>query len=325
MAFEALSAHLPRLATLPCGDEPLPALPAAPLGSFGDDLVLPSGDRLSVRAVVRGDADRLVIDFRDSDPHARAEGFGLDPDDAALVGVLATCHALGVPTDRRWLERVDIQIDPQRWIGHGPASDPGRRAMSLARAFDATLGALASSWPSRVGAGSCTVGAVVQLECDGEVVCEAIAGGEGATPSRRGRAGWTSPVLGMVSTAAFVQWMSITQCSRLQSGGGGARHGGDGVERTYAVSRDTTAIVGIDRLLNPPHGIDRAGPPRPACVEYEDAAGSTVRVRPWTPFELPAGSTLRIETAGGAGHGFGGYGDIEFDPSDWFGSKDDGH
>ena len=319
-AFEGLAPHLPTLSTLPVGDTSLVPLPRAPIGSFGDDLMLPSGRRLAVRVVARGDTERLTLDFRDSDP-ADAEGFGLERDDVRLAAVLATCHALGTTADRRWLERLAVELDPRTWVGGRTAADPGRRAFGLARVFDAVLGALASSWPSRVGAGSCSVGAVVQLSCDEESLCEAIPGGEGATPARHGRSGWSSPVLGMVSTASFVDWLSITQSSRTGSGGGGARPGGDGVVRTYTVERDALVLVGIDRVRNPPHGVDRAGPPKPALVERIDADGNRSAIPTWSPFTLPAGSTLRIETAGGAGHGFGGYGDIEFDTSDWFGSK----
>lgn len=322
MPFALLDEHLPRLQTLATGDAPLPPLPAAPIGSFGDDLAV-GRDRVRVRVVAKGRDRRVSLDFRDSDGIDAARGFGLDADDLRLACVLAVSEALGTRADRRWLEQLDVQHDSRSWVGGAPASDPGRRAFSLARVFDAILGALAASWPARVGAGSCTVGALVELAADEERLCEAIPGGEGATPSRNGRPGWNSPVLGMVSTAAFMPWLSITQRSRVRSGGGGARVGGDGVERTYSVARNVTAIVGIDRVSNPPHGIDRAGPPRPSIAVTVDGSGATEVVEPWTPFTLPAGSTLRIETAGGAGHGFGGYGDIEFDPSDWFGSKED--
>lgn len=321
--FGPLHAHLPRLQALVAGDDALPTLPAAPIGSFGDDLALRGKARLRVRVVAKGTGGRLRLDFRDSDTASDADGFGLDEDDLRLASVLALAAALGTEPDRRWLDHLDVLHEAGSWVGGVAASDPGRRAFSLARAFDAVLGALAASWPGRVGAGSNTVGAVVELRADDDQLCEAIPGGEGATPSRSGRSGWTSPILGMVSTAAFVPWLSITQRSRERSGGGGARVGSDGVIRTYAVTRDVTALVGIDRVSNPPHGIDRAGPPRPSVAVRIDGSGSSEPVTPWTPFTLTAGSTLHIETAGGAGHGFGGYGDIEFDPSDWFGSKDD--
>lgn len=321
--FGPLDAHLPRLQTLDSGDEALPPLPPAPIGSFGDDIALQDHARRRVRVVARGTANRLSLDFRDSDAADDRDGFGLDEDDLRLVCVLAVATALETAADRRWLDRLEVLHAPRSWIGGVAAADPGRRAFSLARAFDAVLGALAASWPARVGAGSNTVGAVVDILADEDRLCEALPGGEGATPRRNGRAGWSSPILGMVSTAAFAPWLSVTQRSRMRSGGGGARVGGNGVERTYTVARDVTATVGLDRLSNPPHGIDRAGPPRPSLAVRIDGSGATKPIVPWAPFTLSAGSTLRIETAGGAGHGFGGYGDIEFDPSDWFGSKED--
>lgn len=321
MSFDALTAHLPRRDELPWGDAPLAALPVARLGSFGDDLTLPSGQRLRVRAVVQGSPDQLRLDFRDSDSAQGADGFGLDGDDLELVAILALCHALGQPADRRWLARIEVLSSPQSWVGGATASDPGRRAFGLARVFDAVLGALACSWPARVGAGSNTVGALVELRHGTDVLCEAIPGGEGATPARRGSSSWTSPILGAVSSAAFFPWLSLTQRGRTGSGGGGARPGGDGVTRTYTVSRDVEALFGFDRIRNPPHGIDRAGPPRPSSVMLERPGLDPEPIRPWIPLAIPAGASVRIKTAGGAGHGFGGYGDIEFEPADWFGSK----
>lgn len=321
MSFDALTAHLPRWAELPSGDEPLASLPVARLGSFGDDITLSSGQRLSVRAVAKGTRDRLTLDFRDSDPAESADGFGLDAGDLELVAVLAVCHALGQPADRRWLQRLELLSSPQSWVGGAASSDPGRRAFGLARAFDAILGALACSWPARVGAGSNTVGAVVELRHGTDILCEAIPGGEGATPARRGCSRWTSPILGAVSTAAFFPWLSLTQQGRTASGGGGARRGGDGVTRTYTLSRDVEAVFGFDRIRNPPHGIDRAGPPRPTSVLLERPGQDPQRITPWTLISIPAGASVRVETAGGAGHGFGGYGELEFEPADWFGSK----
>jgi len=37
---------------------------------------------------------------------------------------------------------------------------------------------------------------------------------------------------------------------------------------------------------------------------------------PWSAFDLFVGDELRVETCGGAGHGFPGYGEIEFDPGE---------
>ena len=48
------------------------------------------------------------------------------------------------------------------------------------------------------------------------------------------------------------------------------------------------------------------------------------RIDPWSPVALPPGARLDIHTCGGAGWGFPGYGDIEWDPREWFGSSDAG-
>ncbi len=331
MPFESLREHLPKLHGLPERDTELGALPPVRLASFADDIVVRKGQRLAVRVVARSSDGRLSLDFRDSDPSQHSHGFGLDRDGVRLASLLALSHALEQPVDRRRLASLHISTAPGSWVGHGSASDAGHEAFGLARVFDAVLGALASAWPQRVGAGSCTVGAIVELNSGGETICEAIPGGEGATPQRIGRNEWQSPVLGRVGTAQFATWLSVTQRGREGSGGGGARKGGAGVVRTYSVDAPATVLIGIDRVHNPPHGIDRAGPPCPGRAWIErpgeppPATISPDSLAPWTPHDLSPGDTLHVETAGGAGHGFGGYGDIEFDPSDWFGSTSDEH
>ncbi len=331
MRFQTLGKHLPRLHGLAAGDGPLAPIPAAPLASFADDIVLADDRRLAVRVVAHGSEGRITLDFRDSAPSDDARGFGLDQEGVELASLLALSHALDQRADPRWSPSLTVVTTSTSWVGHGPSADPGHQAFSLARVFDAVLGALAMAWPGRVGAGSCTVGAVVELTSGSETITEAIPGGEGATPARAGRSGWQSPVLGRVGTAGFASWLSVTQRSRARSGGGGARIGGDGVVRTYTVSAPATVQVGIDRVHNPPHGIGRAGPPSAGRVwigrpgEDPTPSFNPDSLSPWIDHPLSAGDTLVVETAGGAGHGFGGYGDIEFDPAQWFGSTSEAH
>lgn len=317
--FEELAPHLPAWDTVSSQDIDVPKLSVGARGSFADDLEH-EGGRAVVRVAVCQGANALQLDFRDSDGIEAGAGFGLDAQDVRLVAGLAVARSID-PNTAAIARSIDVQIERSSWVGGATASDAARRAFSMARVYDAVCGALASCWPSRVGAGSTTIGAIVELRSEHERVWESIAGGEGATPARNGQDAWRDPFLGARTLAVFPRWLDVTQVGRRGSGGGGARQGGDGVVRSYRFEQPVVARVAIDRRGNPPHGLDRAGPPQPAGVWITMPGQERISAPSWKPLELPTGSTLTIETAGGAGHGFGGYGDIEFDASEWFGSK----
>ena len=277
------------------------------LGTFADDIELPAGGRVVVRVVVSG----RRIDFCDSDALGpRNARFGLTFEGVRDAVRSALEH---VGDDAAF----DVVVDDDSWVGGGTSHDRMGAAMGKARVFDAVLGALAQIWPDRVGAGSTSLGAMVELRSDGETHFEVVPGGEGATPDRAGRHAWVGPILPL-SAGAWPDWLEMEEHSRTGSGGGGARRGGDGVVRTYRLLRPAIVHVGIDRRGNPPHGIDRAGPPEPARLCIVHANGDERSLAAWTDTEVPAHHQLRIETAGGAGHGFPGYGEITWDPKDYF-------
>ena len=325
MSFEALRSRLP---VLPSGDPPATPWPRVGRGgvSFSDDLARPEGGRLGVRVrVTDRDDGGYLVDLRDSDPPGNGGRFGLSRTETLTACLLALGHALDQAPSRAWSERVELLLDHDTWIGHdGHTADPAAIALGMARTGDALLGALANAWPDRVGAGSCSLGAVVELR-DGEnvLLTEVLPGGEGGRPDRAGGDAWAGLVV-PTSWPSPPTLDGITTESLLadDSGGVGKHPGGRGVVRRYRCERSLTAHVAFDRVDNPPHGIDRAGPPVGSLVRVHPTNGEPPRaVTPWERVELPAGSCLEVQTCGGAGWGFPGYGDIEWDPGDWFGSK----
>lgn len=322
MVFDRFAGQLPTLHPSSSADDTTGSLPPLRLSAFCDDIELAKDDRIQIRVAIVTDGDGYRLDFSDSAPLDERSGpFGVSPVQVRVAATLAVGAALDVAPTSALADRIQLECDAGSWIGGGTGSDPGRAATAMSRIYDAVWGALAQGWPSRVGAGSCSLGAIVELSADDERICEVIAGGEGAMPDRRGRSGWAGPILTSNASARWPSWLDATQSSRIGSGGGGARRGGDGTIREYHLRADSIAVIGLDRRGNPPHGIDRAGPPTPARVTVTPAGGQPRPLETWVEHALVAGSVLRVETAGGAGHGFGGYGDIEFDASDWFGSK----
>lgn len=325
MTFAALRDLLPVLSSTPdeVGDEPWPRIGRGGV-SFSDDLRLGDGARLGVRVrVTDRDDSGLTIDLRDSDADPSGH-YGLGVDRARTACLLALGDALALPPHAGWRERVELLTEGDTWLGGTDSSDAAAIALGMARVYDAVLGALANAWPGRVGAGSCSLGAVVELRRDDEVLLtDVLPGGEGGRPDRPGASAWAGPVLPTRwPDVPSVDGVTIEGSIRDGSGGGGKRDGGHGVTRSYLVDRPLHARLAFDRVANPPHGIDRAGPPLGTEVRLHlPDVDRPQTVEPWAIVELPAGSRLVVHTCGGAGWGFPGYGDIEWDPSEWFGSK----
>ena len=302
--------------------------------SFSDDLLRPGGGRLGVRVrITDRDGGGYCIDLRDSDERDASGRFALCRERTQLACLLALGHALDEAPGQAWSERVELLTEPGTWVdADDGACDPAAIAFGMARTFDAVLGALGNAWPGRVGAGSCSLGAVVELRAgdpasdpasEEVLLTEVLAGGEGGQPDRRGISAWPSPILASTSeTSPTLEGLALEDTLRDGSGGDGKHRGGDGVIRRYHARRAIRAIVAFDRTSNPPHGIDRAGPPlgTEAWLHLPDTDRRRA-VEPWTLVELPAGASLEVLTCGGAGWGFPGYGDIEWDPSEWFGGK----
>lgn len=293
--------------------------------SFSDDIAQPGGGRLGVRVRLtdrEGDGG-YCIDLRDSDEADALGRFGLARERTLTACLLALGHGFGEAPSRAWGDRITLLTDAGTWVDTDDRGcDPAAIAMGMARTFDAVLGALANAWPGRVGAGSCSLGAVVELRGGEEVLLtEVLPGGEGGRPDRPGASAWTGPILASAwDRTPAIDGVTIEGTPREGSGGGGKHSGGDGVIRRYGVERPLLARLAFDRVHNPPHGIDRAGPPLGTEVWLHLPQAERPRaVEPWTIVELPAGAHLEVFTCGGAGWGFPGYGDIVWDPSEWFG------
>jgi N-methylhydantoinase B len=334
-SFSALRDRLP---VLPTGAAPTTPWPKVGRGgvSFSDDLALPGGGRLGVRVRITDRPEGgYVLDLRDSDPLDPKGRFAQARDRTLTACLLALGHALGERPTHGWQGRIELLTEPGTWVDDDDLRcDCVAIAFGMARTFDAVLGAFGNAWPGRVGAGSCSLGAAVELRAlvddDADLpsasdvlLAEVLPGGEGGLPDRPGKAAWPGPILPSTwHLAPSLEAVTIEGHLREGSGGDGKHRGGDGVIRRYHAHRPLVAQLAFDRVRNPPHGIDRAGPPlgTEAWLHLPDADRPRP-VEPWTSIELPVGSRLELLTCGGAGWGFPGYGDIEWDPSEWFGGK----
>jgi len=296
------------------GAEPL-VLPALPRTVASSDDLFVAGERLLVRASIRADdVGNWVVDLRDSSP---ASGSAAAPtlvsDDVALAAVAAFSHALRIAlADRRLVDRMTLLVEPSSWVGAAvPGADVAARLFAMARVYDAIIGALAQVWTDPGRAGSCSLGAIVRAHGDGVQLLDVVAGGRGAGLREAGTPAWSGPIVpaGLLRCVGDVD---VTHDVRARSGGGGARSGGDGVRAVYRFGAPAELRVALDRITNPPHGLDRAGPPEPAAAWLLRGDAEPTALAPWVVHTVQTGDVVEIHTAGGAGHGFPGWG-IDFD------------
>ncbi len=282
--------------------------PIGRVAAFSDDVV--RGRRHAVRAVLGDTPSGWSVDLRDSSD-ADVDAPAVDRDDALAAAALAFGDALGLARpDARLTERLTLLLEPRSWVGGSRPAPAIARAFGVARVYDAVLGALAHAWPDCARAGSCSLGAIVVAQLDHDWLLDVVPGGRGADV--RGDGGpWPGPVLAP-GTLQACDGVVVTTAMREASGGGGARRGGDGTLARYHFVRAGRLEVAIDRVSNPPHGLDRAGPPEPAQLRLLLPDHEPRALAPWRAHEIPAGATVEVATAGGAGHGFPGWG-IDFE------------
>lgn len=329
MSFSALRALLP---ALPADGELAGAWPKIGRGgnSFSDDLSLGGRQRLGVRLrITDREGGGYCIDLRDCDDALPDRRFALSAPRALTACLLAIGDATGHSPHLGWASRIELLTDPHTWIGGEDSTDFAAIAHGMARTYDTLLGALGNAGAGKVGAGSCSLGAIVELREPGAessaeaVLTEVLPGGEGGQPTRAGRSAYAGPILpNCWDQPATIEGVTIEGELRQGSGGHGKQMGGCGVIRRYRIERPLVARVAFDRVDNPPHGVERAGPPLGTVVTLQGPGDTSPQtVLPWTDLPLGPGACLTVQTCGGAGWGFPGYGEIEWDPSEWFGSQ----
>ena len=137
---------------------------------------------------------------------------------------------------------------------------------------------------------------------------ETICGGAGAGPDFDGadavqthmtNSRLTDPEVLESRYPVLVEAFSI----RRGSGGGGARHGGDGVVRRIGFREPMTATLLSNRRRVPPFGLAGGAPGRLGLARVERANGTMEVLGATAEVEMSAGDAIVIETPGGGGYG----------------------
>lgn len=269
---------------------------------------------LRVRVEVRG--GRAVVDFEGSAPQVAGPVNAVEAITVSAVAYVFRClvGAEEVPASAGLMEPIRV-IAPRGTVTNAehPASVAGGNVETSQRIVDVLFKALARALPERIPAASqgtmnnLTIGGVDPRTGREFAYYETVAGGMGARPTADGVSGVHTHMTNSLNTPAEALEYAYplrVRAYRLRrdSGGRGARRGGDGVVREIETLVPARMSLLADRRTRPPYGLEggedgKAGRDsivRDGRARKIEAKGST---------ELRPGDRVRIETPGGGGHG----------------------
>jgi len=189
-----------------------------------------------------------------------------------------------------------------------PAAVVGGNVETSQRVTDVVFAALAEPAPERVPAGGQgTMNNLIVGDRSFQYY-ETIGGGAGARPEGDGLSGVQ---VGMTNTrntpveALETEYpLRVVEYGlRTDSGGDGTHRGGDGLVRAVELLTDATASLLTERRRHAPRGLDGGEDGTPGRNVLVTADGEEIELPAKVTREVTAGSTVRIETPGGGGHG----------------------
>jgi N-methylhydantoinase B len=177
---------------------------------------------------------------------------------------------------------------------------------------DLLIEALGSFCPERAAAHSGGSGGSLSIRWEGgrtdRAQYEILGSAYGAGSGGDGTAGVTVHLANLLVTPVeIVESEFPVRVTRFElipdSGGAGRFRGGNGMRRDYLLERDALVVKRGDRVRVRPRGIEGGLPGRAAAFVI-DPDTPQERVAPASgTHHLPAGTTIRLETAGGGGFG----------------------
>ncbi len=276
-----------------------------------------SGGPIRLRATVRVDGDRMLIDFAGSSPQVPG------PVNAVYaVTRSASYYAVRAMTDPEippnagCYRPIEVIVPDESVVcASPPAPVVGGNLETSQRIVDVILGALGRIRPeAQVAASQGTmnnvaIGGIDPRSGRAYTVYETIAGGWGARPEADGVDGMHSHMTNTLNTP--VEALEIAYPLRVEryelisgSGGAGRHRGGLGIRRDLtAVGHDARVSVLADRRTHRPYGASGGAPGSSGANVLVEPSGEETELAAKTSFSLPAGRTISIRTPGGGGYG----------------------
>lgn len=277
--------------------------------SFSDDPIY-----LNVAVTVSG--DRVSVDFTGSSPQVR--GGMNSPLAVTLSATYFALKAVAEPhtqSNSGSYRPVEIFVPKGSVLNpHEPAPVVAGNHETAARIADTVLGALAQAVPDRVcaaGTGSSTVLIVGREDggLDDAIMYEVHGAAQGANVHRDGSHARRTSIGNTGNTPNEIIEKTyplrvLSYAITPDAGGAGTHRGGGGITRVVEFTQDATVTIIADRDRSQPYGLRGGGGGALARFELIAADGETTPVSgKTTPLSVPAGTRLRLTTAGGGGYG----------------------
>jgi len=284
---------------------------------FVDDDGIDLDRPLRIKVELKVSGDSLTVDLEGSSAQARGPvNCTLNMTRSAVVCAVLMSIGSGVAANAGCYRPIAIEAPPGTVVNaRHPAPVANRMAVGH-RVVNAVMGAFAQALPEEVPAAYYGVSYAYALNAENgdgsrQVYFDLECGGWGGHPLGDGANGFScgfhnianSPIEMIESTypVTFLQYGLIPD-----SGGAGAHRGGLGLVREFRLDAPAGSFsANFDRFRIAPYGLAGGEPGRPgrlslrrAGVEAEEALSSKV-----SGLRLEKGDVLRLETAGGGGHG----------------------
>lgn len=292
---------------------------AMPDGAFTatcriDDSGIEGSEPLRYSIRVEIDGDRMIVDFTDVPDQVEAP----INSHAALGDARVAYKSLVVPdhpTDEGLFEPLEVRTRPGSILTAGKGAAMGHWNSSKATVVDLIVRAIGERRPELAPAAHHgTLGAFIfsGRRPDGAwwQSIDSAAGGwggnvhaDGFSPLKTVGHGDNRGIATEIIEGRFP--LTVEHVRYLPDTGGRGQHrGGSGVERMILANEEVFLSTSLDRTLDPPWGLAGGEPGTPGAVDVCFPGTDTwVRHNKASLLRLPAGSRVRIRTAGGGGWG----------------------
>jgi N-methylhydantoinase B len=269
-----------------------------------------------IRASLRIEGDRAIVDLRDSDAQV---GGCVNCPDAVTRSAVYYCFAClldeQVPLNGGCFRNIEVLTTPGSVV-HAlyPAAVVAGNTETSQRVVDVVFGALSQLLPDRIPASSCGTmssvaigGTLGELQL-GWTYYETVGGGSGAGPNGDGASAVQCHMTNTLSTPAEaleIQYpLRIRRFERAAgTGGAGAHRGGDGTVREIEVLSACEGTILSDRRLSRPYGLRGGDAASAGANAIVSITGKESKLGGKCNVSLEAGDVLRIVTPGGGGWG----------------------
>lgn len=286
-----------------------------PEGSFSSEDFLETGDGdLKLNLTLNVSKSWILADFTGT-----SEQVELPLNAVMGVTYSATSFAIrasmieDIPTNEGFYSALQVKA-PQGTLLNPTKPYPvsGGNVETTQRIADVTLHALSKCLPGRIP--SASSGTMFNVMMGGKregtgywSYYETIGGGNGASRSRNGQSVIHSNMTNTLNTPVEIAereypFFFTSYSIRKNSGGKGLMHGGDGIIRSFIVTRDCEISVIADRFRIRPYALENGEPGKPGAI-FIVRNGRKRRYGSKFSESLKKGDEVIIMTPGGSGYG----------------------